>query len=117
MPTKLKIAASVAVLAVGMSGQALAGPGCIPGYVESNGVCQPAHPPAIRGPVSGAVQGEASGAARGNAAAGPVGAVIGGAAGMAAGTLSGTANMLSGSTTPACRSGYVYDRGGCYPRR
>ena len=96
MPTKLKLAANAAILAVGISGPALAGPGCIPGYVLRAGVCQPAHPPGYRGPVSGAVQGEASGAARGNAVAGPVGAVIGGAAGIAAGTLHGTANMLTG---------------------
>lgn len=96
MRTKLKIAASAAILAVGMSGPALTRSGCIPGYVWYHGVCQPAHPPGYAGPVSGAVQGEARGAARGNAAAGPVGAVIGGAAGIAAGTLHGTANMLTG---------------------
>lgn len=104
MPGKVKIAASVAVLAMGLSTAAFAHYPCGYGYALHHGVCYPIHAHVYRGapaygysnPVSGAVNGAASGAANGYATAGPVGAAVGTGLGTASGALTGTANMLTG---------------------
>jgi hypothetical protein len=117
MRTTFKVFAIAAALAAGASTAAMAQYPCAPGYALYGGVCQPSRPLGYSNPVSGAVQGEAAGAASGYRAAGPVGAVVGGALGTATGTLTGTANMLSGSSAPACAWGYHWYNGYCYPNR
>jgi hypothetical protein len=116
MPTKVKIFAAAAALAVGTSSAAMAQYACAPGYTYANGVCQPMGNPGYGNPVSGAVSGEARGAAQGYGSAGPVGAVVGGALGTATGAVQGTANML---TPPGmrCNAGYTYYNGACVPAR
>jgi hypothetical protein len=105
-----KIFAIAAILAMGVSGAAMAqyAPG---GY--SN-------------PASGAVNGEASGAAAGYATGGPVGAVVGGAVGTATGAVTGATNtatgVVNGATAPlrdgGCPMGYYFASNGyCYPNR
>ena len=117
MPTRFKVLAVAAALAVTTSSAAMAQYACAPGYTYYNGACQPVQSPGYGNPVSG----EAAGAAQGAQTGGPVGAVVGGALGTAGGVLQGTGNMLSGSSTPpptpACNAGYYYYNGYCYPRR
>lgn len=121
--------AIAAVLAVGVSGAAMAQV-CPPGYAFYGGACRPAAagpaPGGYSNPASGAVNGEASGAASGYAAGGPVGAVVGGAVGTATGAVTGAANtatgVVNGATAPltggACPVGYyIASNGYCYPRR
>ena len=96
MPTKFKVFAVAAVLAMATSSAAMARYYCVPGYTYRHGVCQPVRHLGYHNPVTGAVSGEAAGAARGAATGGPVGAVVGGALGTAGGAVSGTANMLGG---------------------
>src|SRR6202040_3435340 len=116
MPTKFKVLAIAAALAVGTSSAAMAQYACAPGYTYINGVCQPVRAPGYGNPVTGTVSGEAAGASTGYATGGPVGAVVGGALGAAGGAVSGTANMLTPSA-PACAAGYTYYNGACYPAR
>lgn len=120
MPTKLKIFAVAAALAVGTSGAAMAQYACPPGYAYYGGACQPAAavPAYPSGPLSGAAVGGQQGAATGGQAAGPVGAIVGGALGTAGGVVAGTTNALTGApAAPVCAAGYVYYNGGCYPAR
>jgi hypothetical protein len=115
---RVKTFAVAAILAVGVSGAAMAQYACPAGYVYYGGTCQPAGPApgGYSNPASGAINGEAAGAANGYATGGPVGAVIGGAVGAAAGTVSGTANTVSGVTT-GCAVGYHFYNGYCYPNQ
>lgn len=126
---KLKIFATTVLLAVGVSGAAMAqyAPyACPAGYAYYRGTCQPAGSPGYSNPVSGAVNGEAAGAASGYNTAGPVGAVVGGAVGAATGTVTGATNtatgVVNGATAPLtggrCAMGYyLASNGYCYPNR
>src|SRR5215469_13887981 len=123
-PMNLKIFATAAVLAMGVSGVAVAQYVCPAGYVYAGGVCQPAAAPGgYSNPVSGAANGTAAGAASGYNSAGPVGAVVGGALGTASGAVGGAANTVTGVTgavtgTSRCAVGYyLASNGNCYPNR
>ena len=114
--------AVAAVLAMGVSGVAMAQYACPAGYVYARGVCQPAVPGGYSNPVSGAASGSAAGAAAGYNAGGPVGAVVGGALGTATGAVGGAANTAAGVTgavtgTGSCAYGYHWYNGYCYPNR
>ena len=119
MPTKLKIFAVAAALAVGTSSAAMAQYACPAGYTYYDGYCRPAAAAYPSGPLSGAAVGGQEGAATGGQAAGPIGSIVGGALGTAGGAVAGTANALTGGATaaPVCAAGYVYYNGGCYPAR
>jgi hypothetical protein len=119
-----KTFAIAAVLAMGMSGAALAQYACPAGYVYSGGACRPTGVPGgYSNPVSGAFNGTAAGASSGAATGGPVGAVVGGALGTAGGAVSGAANTVTGVTgavtgTGRCAAGfYLASDGHCYPNR
>jgi len=121
---KLKTFAIAAVLAVGVSGAAMAQYACPAGYTYARGVCQPtAAPGGYSNPVSGAASGTAAGATSGYNTAGPVGAVVGGALGTATGAVGGAANTVTGVTgavtgTGRCAVGYyLASNGYCYPNR
>jgi len=117
---KLKTFAIAAVLAVGVSGAAMAQYACPTGYTYARGVCQPtAAPGGYSNPVSGAASGTAAGATSGYNTAGPVGAVVGGALGTATGAVGGAANTVTGVTgTGRCAVGYyLASNGYCYPNR
>jgi hypothetical protein len=118
MPTKLKIFAVAAALAVGTSGAAMAQYACPAGYTYYGGYCQPTAAVYPSGPLSGAAVGGQQGAATGGQTAGPIGAIVGGALGTAGGVVAGTTNALTGApAAPVCAAGYVYYNGGCYPAR
>jgi hypothetical protein len=122
---KLKTFAIAAVLAVGVSGAAMAQYACPAGYVYAGGVCQPTGAPGgYSNPASGAVNGTQAGAATGYNAAGPVGAVVGGALGTATGAVGGAANTATGVTGAVTGTGgrcavgyYLASNGYCYPNR
>jgi len=121
---KIKTFAIAAVLAVGVSGAAMAQYACPAGYAYSAGACRPTGVPGgYSNPVSGAANGTAAGATSGYNAAGPVGAVVGGALGTAGGAVGGAANTVTGITGPVtgtsrCAVGYyLASNGACYPNR
>jgi hypothetical protein len=123
----LKTFAIAGVLAVGVSGSAMAQYACPAGYVYAGGACQPtAAPGGYSNPASGAVNGYSSGAASGYSSGGPVGAVVGGAVGTATGAVTGATNtatgVVNGVTAPVtggrCPMGYyLASNGYCYPNR
>lgn len=121
----LKTFVIAAVLAVGVSGAAMAQYTCPAGWVYAGGVCQRAGVPGgFSNPVSGAVSGTQAGATSGYNAAGPVGAVVGGALGTAGGAVGGAANTVTGVTGAVtgvgrqCAPGFfLASDGHCYPNR